>query len=83
MAKATANDVRRRRRERDLTQAELASLVRISRQALIAIEIGGSPSLSTAMRLARALQAGIDELFPVHAAMADTQGDDHDELQRR
>lgn len=82
MAKAMSNDVRRRRRELDLTQAQLAEKVGIARQTLIAIEIGGNPSLATAMRLARALRAGIDQIFPIHAAMADQPGDDHDEFQR-
>lgn len=78
------NDVRRRRRDRGLTQAELATLVGVSRQTLIAIELGGSPSLPTAMRLARALDTRLDDLFPDHAAAADRNGDEeHGQEQQR
>lgn len=57
--------VRRRRRELDWTQEQLAQKVGISRQTLVAIERGRSlPGLATAMRLARHLDRTVAELFP-------------------
>lgn len=64
------NRVRRIRRDRGWTQASLASAVGISRQAIIAIEKGGTPSLTTALRLRRVLDVATDTLFPTHASEA-------------
>lgn len=65
------NDVRRLRRALDLTQAQLAQRVGISRQALVAIEAGNDPALRTALRLSRALGVEVAQLFHGHAAAAD------------
>ncbi|WP_232527937.1 helix-turn-helix transcriptional regulator [Microbacterium suaedae] len=59
------NRIRRLRFDADeMTQAELASRVGITRQTLIAIEQGRySPSLEVAFLIARAFGVGIDEVF--------------------
>jgi putative transcriptional regulator len=67
----TVNDVRRLRRALDLTQAQLAQRIGISRQALIAIEAGNDPALRTALRLSRALGVDVATLFHGHAAAVD------------
>ena len=49
---------------RELSQAELASRLGVSRQTVIAIESGRySPSLPLAFRIARAFDSTVDELF--------------------
>ncbi|MFD4991170.1 helix-turn-helix transcriptional regulator [Cellulosimicrobium cellulans] len=48
----------------EMTQAELAERVGVTRQTVIAIEQGRySPSLETAFLIARALDAPLDEVF--------------------
>ncbi len=48
----------------EMTQAELAARVGTTRQTIIAIEQGKySPSLEVAFRIARALDAPLDEVF--------------------
>ncbi|MFE6235948.1 helix-turn-helix transcriptional regulator [Cellulosimicrobium sp. NPDC057862] len=48
----------------EMTQAELAERVGVTRQTVIAIEQGRySPSLETAFRIARALDAPLDDVF--------------------
>ena len=66
MATTIHNEVRRLRRDRDWTQAHLGGLVGVSRQTLIAIERGGTPSLATAFALARHLGTDIATMFPNH-----------------
>ncbi|TEA71930.1 helix-turn-helix domain-containing protein [Allopusillimonas ginsengisoli] len=43
------------RKERKITQAQLAELARVSRRALVSIEAGGDCTLSTLRRLLQAL----------------------------
>ncbi|MDI2099283.1 helix-turn-helix transcriptional regulator [Ruicaihuangia caeni] len=59
------NQIRRLRFEAgEMTQAELAERIGVTRQTLIAIEQGRySPSLETAFRIARAFNAGLDDVF--------------------
>ena len=59
------NQVRRLRFDHgEMTQAELASRVRVTRQTIIAIESGKyDPSLPLAFRLARAFGRTIEEIF--------------------
>ncbi|GAB2507083.1 helix-turn-helix transcriptional regulator [Microbacterium petrolearium] len=59
------NSIRRLRFEAgEMTQAELAQRVGVTRQTLIAIEQGRySPSLEVAFLIARALGARLDEVF--------------------
>ncbi len=52
------------RARRDLTQAELATLAEVTRKSINAIEAGRMvPSIVLALRLARALQVPVEELF--------------------
>jgi len=59
------NAIRRLRFEAgELTQAELAERIGVTRQTLIAIEQGRySPSLETAFRIARALGSTLEQVF--------------------
>ncbi|WP_101651937.1 helix-turn-helix transcriptional regulator [Brevibacterium ihuae] len=55
-----------RRKHAGLTQAQLAGLVEVSRQTIIAIERGDySPSVYLALRIARSLDTTVEELFPL------------------
>lgn len=56
--------VRARRREKGLTQAELAEAVEVSRQTVITLETGDyAPSVYLALRVARTLDATVEELW--------------------
>ena len=58
------NRVREVRNERDLTQEELARLVGVTRQTILAVEKGGyEPSVRLALVLASSLAVSVDELF--------------------
>lgn len=59
------NHIRRLRFERsEMTQQALASACGVTRQTIIALESGRySPSLELAFRIARALDARIEEVF--------------------
>jgi putative transcriptional regulator len=59
------NEIRRLRFERsEMTQAELAEAVGVTRQTIIAIEQGRySPSLEMAFQIAQALGAPLDAVF--------------------
>ena len=61
---AAASPVRERRKERRITQAELAEQVGVSRQTIIAVEQGDyAPSVYLALRIARVLGGTVEELF--------------------
>lgn len=61
---AKADPVRLRRKELGLTQAELAASAGVSRQLVAALEAGvNTPAVDAAMRLARALECPVEELF--------------------
>jgi putative transcriptional regulator len=58
------NRMRVLRAERDWTQAQLAAIVGVSRQAIIAVENGKyEPGLPLAFRIARAFGKGVEEVF--------------------
>jgi putative transcriptional regulator len=58
------NEVREYRRTRELSQAELADELGVSRQTIIAIESGRySPSLPLAFRIARFFDVPVEKLF--------------------
>jgi putative transcriptional regulator len=58
------NELRERRSERGLSQAEVASSLGVSRQTVIAIESGRySPSLPLAFRIARLFDVPVDKMF--------------------
>lgn len=66
MTAATVVAVRARRREQRTTQAELAAAVGVSRQTIISIERGEhAPSVYLALRIARTLDARVEDLFPL------------------
>ena len=60
-----SNQIRRLRFERgEMTQAELAQRIGVTRQTIIAIEQGRySPSLETAFQIADALDVTLDDVF--------------------
>lgn len=62
---AVTNDIRRLRfAHGELTQAELAERVGVTRQTIIAIEQGRySPSLEMAFQIARVFDVPLDEVF--------------------
>ena len=61
---AKADQVRLRRKELGLTQGELATSAGVSRQLVAALEAGvNTPAVDAAMRLARALECPVEELF--------------------
>ncbi|MGC5629646.1 helix-turn-helix transcriptional regulator [Georgenia sp. Z1344] len=63
----TESPVRERRKQHRLTQAELGALVDVSRHTVIAIEQGDyAPSVFLALRLARVLDATVEDLFGAH-----------------
>jgi putative transcriptional regulator len=58
------NRVKEFRKNKSLTQEELADLIGISRQAIIAIEKEKfDPSLTTAFNMANLFKVSIEELF--------------------
>lgn len=58
------NRLRVLRAEKNLTQAQLAEIVGVSRQAIIAIENGKyDPALPLAFKLARAFGKTVEEVF--------------------
>ncbi|MDF2554859.1 MAG: transcriptional regulator [Microbacterium sp.] len=58
------NVIREKREAAQLTQAELARRIGVTRQTLIAIEQGRySPTLELAFQLARVFDLAIDDLF--------------------
>ena len=59
------NDIRQLRfANREMTQAELAERVGVTRQTIIAIEQGRySPSLEMAFKIARVFGVGLDDVF--------------------
>ena len=62
---AIANEIRRLRFERgEMTQAELAERIGMTRQTVIAIEQGKySPSLEAAFKIAAALGVRLEQVF--------------------
>lgn len=63
------NNIKRRRFERDMTQAELAEKVGVTRQTIVAIEQNRySPSLEVAFRIAGVFGLPIGEVFSYRAA---------------
>jgi putative transcriptional regulator len=58
------NRMRVLRAEKDWTQAQLAALIGVSRQAIIAVENGKyEPALPLAFRIARAFDKSVEEVF--------------------
>ncbi len=69
MHKELANRLREERARRDLTQADLAELVGVSRKTINTVENGVFiPSTVLALRLARALDTTVESLFQLPEA---------------
>ncbi len=67
-----SNRIRDLRTEKDLTQADLASRLGVTRQTIIAIEQGKySPSLEMAFQIAAVLEAPLDDVFSYKGDDAD------------
>ena len=64
------NEIRRLRFEHgEMTQAELADRIGVTRQTVIAIEQGRySPSLEMAFQIARVFRVSLDEIFHYEGA---------------
>lgn len=62
------NRVRERRTAQDLTQMQLAVKAETTPAHISRIENGHRPSLDTAQKLAMALTATVDDLFPLDEA---------------
>ena len=69
-----SNQIRRLRFEAgEMTQAELAQLVGVTRQTIIAIEQGRySPSLEMAFQIAHALDVTLDDVFRYESPEGDS-----------
>lgn len=66
MAATIGNYIRKTRREKQVTQEDLAVAVGVTRQTIIALEKGNYiPSLLLALRLASFFQKPVDALFYV------------------
>jgi putative transcriptional regulator len=58
------NQLARLRKEKGLTQQELAEILKISRQSVIAIETGKfNPSVILAIKISRFFELPVDEIF--------------------
>ena len=70
------NDIRALRfRHGEMTQAELAERIGVTRQTVIAIEQGRySPSLEMAFQIARVFGVPLDDVFQYPDAVSDQQG---------
>lgn len=60
------NQIKKLRTEKDITQEDLAEILGVSRQTVIAIEKGDyTPSLSLAMQIAKYFAMPIEKIFVV------------------
>lgn len=58
------NSIKVERAKKNITQAELAELIKVSRQTINAMELGKYvPSTVLALRLAKIFQVEVDQLF--------------------
>ncbi len=58
------NQVRKHRRRGDLTQAQVAAAISVSRQTVVSIEAGDyAPSVYLALRLANLFNTNVESLF--------------------
>jgi putative transcriptional regulator len=70
------NSLKVQRAKRNLTQADLAGLAGITRVSVNAIETGRmTPSILLALKLAKALEVPVGELFWLHVRPASGPGE--------
>ncbi len=68
MAEGLGNRLREARTARDLTQAALAELVGVSRKTINTVENGVFvPSTTLALKLARALECKVEDIFSLES----------------
>lgn len=61
------NTIKVERAKKNITQAELAIRVGVSRKTINTIETGRFvPTTVTAIRIARALEVGVEDIFTLH-----------------
>ena len=73
-ASGRTNVVRTARRRVGLTQAELADMVGVARQTIVAVEAGDyAPSVFLAMDLARRLGTSVEALFHPDSTLDETR----------
>jgi putative transcriptional regulator len=71
------NRIRVLRAENDWTQAQLAGLIGVSRQAIVAVENGKyDPALPLAFKIARAFGKNVEEVFLWEDGAASTNTND-------
>jgi len=64
MGEKIVSRLRELRTQAEMTQAQIADAVGVTRQTIIAIEKGNyTPSVLLALKLARALKVSVEELF--------------------
>ncbi len=67
MSDTVRNNVYMLRLARDITQEELAQVVGVSRQTVIAIEKGNyTPSVLLALKISRYFKKSVEEVFSIH-----------------
>lgn len=58
------NTIKVERAKKNITQAQLAEMIKVSRQTINAIELGKyNPSIALALKMAAVFEASVDDLF--------------------
>lgn len=66
MPETVGNTIEKLRRERGLTQEELARAVRVTRQTIIALEKGNyTPSVLLALKIAKYFCVPVEKIFTI------------------
>ena len=72
------NNIKSARMEKDILQEDLARAINCSLRSLSRYETGeSSPSIEVAIRIARYLDLGLDDLFRFEPENAENQGGPH------
>ena len=67
MSEILENSLKVQRAMRNLTQADLAAMAGVTRRSINAIETGNMiPSVLLALKIARALEVGVDAIFALN-----------------